>query len=64
MSIDEIGHRLYPRVASKNEAQAGKITGMLLELPPEILRYLLISEDALLEQIKDAEQELQREQQA
>ncbi len=38
--------------------------GMLLELSPEILRNLLISEDALLEQINDAEHVLQLAQQA
>ncbi len=40
-------------------ALAGKITGMLLELPDERLRNLLIGKDALQEQINEAVQVLQ-----
>ena len=60
MSIDEIGHRLYPLVASTNEAQAGKITGMLLELPLESLKVLLTDEGELQNRIEDAVQALHR----
>ena len=58
MSKHDFGQRLHLRVALVDVAQAGKITGMLLELPDETLRYLLIDENALQEQINDAVQVL------
>jgi hypothetical protein len=47
MSNQEFGQLLFPRVALVDVAQAGKITGMLLELPDETMRNLLIDENAL-----------------
>lgn len=49
-----VGEALYPRVEALVPAQAGKITGMLLELENEELRVILLNSDALTEKIKEA----------
>ncbi len=60
MSEDAFGQLLYPRLALVVDvAQAWKITGMLLRLPVETTRYLIIDENALQGQINDAMQVLQ-----
>ena len=50
----EFGPRRYPRVARRNVAQAGKITGMLWELSPATVRHHLIDEVPQQEHIHDA----------
>lgn len=47
LQLQQLGDRLYPRVLSLHPANAHKITGMLLELPPAHLLTILASEESL-----------------
>jgi polyadenylate-binding protein len=53
-----IGERLFPKVKEVNERQAGKITGMLLEMDNSELIDLLDNENALVAKIREAEEVL------
>jgi polyadenylate-binding protein len=55
-----IGEKLYPLVHAKQPQEAGKITGMLLEMEDSELISLLDSEDALDSKIVEAIQVLQK----
>ena len=50
----QLGIRLYPKVASLRPALASKITGMLLELSPALLLTLFASDDALRTKVDEA----------
>lgn len=53
-NLQQLGERLYPRVFSLHPANAQKITGMLLELPPPQLLVLLASDDTLRQRADEA----------
>lgn len=53
-NLQQLGERLYPRVLSLHPANAQKITGMLLELPPPQLLVLLASDDTLRKMADEA----------
>lgn len=53
-NLQQLGERLYPRVFSLHPANAPKITGMLLELPPPQLLVLLASDDTLRQKADEA----------
>jgi len=50
----QLGIRLYPKVASLRPSLASKITGMLLELSPALLLTLFASDDALRSKVDEA----------
>lgn len=52
--LQQLGERLYPRVLALHQANAQKITGMLLELPPTQLLIILASEDTLRQKADEA----------
>jgi hypothetical protein len=59
MSKHEFGQQVYPWVALVDTALVRKITGMLLELPEEGLRNLVIDKEVLQDQLHEATQVLQ-----
>ncbi|XP_077989768.1 E3 ubiquitin-protein ligase UBR5-like [Glandiceps talaboti] len=48
------GERLFPKVQALQPSLASKITGMLLELPPAQLLFLLASEESLRAKVDEA----------
>lgn len=52
--LQQLGERLYPKVFALHPANAQKITGMLLELPPTQLLIILASEDTLRQRADEA----------
>lgn len=52
--MQQLGERLYPKVFALHPANAQKITGMLLELPPTQLLIILASEDTLRQKADEA----------
>lgn len=52
--LQQLGERLYPKVLALHPANAQKITGMLLELPPTQLLIILASEDTLRQKSDEA----------
>lgn len=53
-SRDALGLALYPLVAALAPAQAGKVTGILLQLPSDEVCFLVATPDALAERVRDA----------
>lgn len=53
-NLQQLGDRLYPKVFALHPANAQKITGMLLELPPTQLLIILASEDTLRQKADEA----------
>lgn len=52
--LQQLGERLYPKVFALHPANAQKITGMILELPPTQLLILLASEETLRQKADEA----------
>lgn len=50
----QLGERLYPKVASLYPSNAPKITGMLLQLPPTTLLMLLGSDETFRQKTSEA----------
>lgn len=57
--VDKLGEKLYCRIYSKHQETAGKITGMLLELPCAVLGQMLHDDAMLTAAIDKALQALQ-----
>lgn len=57
--VDGLGEELYHRICTQHPETAGKLTGMLLELPCTILVKLLRDESMLNEAVERALQALQ-----
>ena len=64
MQKQMLGERLYPKIASKEPAAAGKITGMLLEMDNAELLMLLREPVSLNEKISEAMKVLEEHQRA
>lgn len=54
LHLQQLGERLYPKVYALHPANASKITGMLLELPPTQLLIILASEETLRQKSDEA----------
>ncbi|XP_055902383.1 E3 ubiquitin-protein ligase hyd isoform X2 [Eupeodes corollae] len=52
--LQQLGERLYPKIAAITGTHASKITGMLLETPPAQLLVILSSEDTLRQKVSEA----------
>lgn len=52
--LQQLGERLYPKIFALHPANAQKITGMLLELPPTQLLIILASEESLRQKADEA----------
>ncbi|XP_055848021.1 E3 ubiquitin-protein ligase hyd [Episyrphus balteatus] len=52
--LQQLGDRLYPKIAAITSTHASKITGMLLETPPAQLLVILSSEDTLRQKVNEA----------
>ncbi|KAL2100040.1 hypothetical protein ACEWY4_004434 [Coilia grayii] len=61
--LDELGEKLYSLVSSKHGEIAGKLTGMLLELPDAVIKQMLQDESVLNDGISRALQALRQESQ-
>jgi len=57
-----LGNKLYPQVEQLDPAQAGKVTGMLLEMDKLEILHLLESPEALRAKVSEAIVVLQRSQ--
>lgn len=57
--VDGLGEELYNRICTQHQETAGKLTGMLLELPYKILVQLLQDETMLTEAVEKAVKALQ-----
>lgn len=57
--VDGLGEELYNRICIQHQETAGKLTGMLLELPCKILVQLLQDETMLTEAVEKAVKALQ-----
>lgn len=49
-----LGEAIYPKIASINAELAGKLTGMILELPVSELLHLLEDDSALNAKVEEA----------
>ncbi|XP_034459131.1 uncharacterized protein LOC117772240 isoform X1 [Hippoglossus hippoglossus] len=61
-ALDTLGEQLYTRIYSKHREAAGKLTGMLLELPGPVLSQMLQDEAMLTAAVEKALRALQLEQ--
>ncbi|XP_076139801.1 uncharacterized protein LOC143122798 isoform X1 [Alosa pseudoharengus] len=57
-NLDELGEKLYDRIFSKHGEIAGKLTGMMLELPDKVIMQMLQDESVLNDGISKALQAL------
>ncbi|XP_040914383.1 uncharacterized protein LOC121195169 [Toxotes jaculatrix] len=57
--LESIGEQLYTRIYPKHKEAAGKLTGMLLELPGPVLRQMLQDEAMLTAAVEKALRALQ-----
>lgn len=57
--VDRLGEELYNRICSQHQETAGKLTGMLLELPSTVLVQLLQDESMLNSAVNKAVKALQ-----
>lgn len=57
--VDTLGEELYNRICSQHQENAGKLTGMLLELPSAVLVQLLQDESMLNSAVDKAVKALQ-----
>ncbi|XP_060929899.1 uncharacterized protein LOC133004212 [Limanda limanda] len=60
-ALETLGEQLYTRIYSKHTEAAGKLTGMLLELPGPVLRQMLQDEAMLTAAVEKALRALQLE---
>lgn len=61
--LDELGEKLYSRLFSKHGEIAGKLTGMMLELPSAVIQLMLQDESVLNDGISKALHALDSERQ-
>uniref|UniRef100_A0A8C6WUX1 PABC domain-containing protein n=1 Tax=Neogobius melanostomus TaxID=47308 RepID=A0A8C6WUX1_9GOBI len=61
VDVDRLGEELYNRICTKHQDTAGKLTGMLLELPCKLLVQLLQDESMLTVAVDKAVKALQEE---